>query len=51
MSVNRNWTEGAHFGNDARERLNQLTKTESLLKEITGQGKEVKGKRGECSTL
>ena len=33
----------SHFGNDARERLNQLTKTEGLLKEITGQ--ETGGKR------
>ena len=42
-TVIRNWTGCAHFGNDARERLNQLTKTESLLKEITGQ--ETGGKR------
>jgi hypothetical protein len=37
MSVIRNWTVCAHFSNDATERLNQLTKTEGLLKEITGQ--------------
>ena len=37
MTVIRNWTVRAHFGNDARERLNRLTKTEGLLKEITGQ--------------
>ena len=42
-TVIRNWTGCAHFGNDARERLNQLTKTENLLKEITGQ--ETGGKR------
>jgi hypothetical protein len=42
-TVIRNWTRCAHFGNDARERLNQLTKTENLLKEITGQ--ETGGKR------
>ena len=45
MSVIRNWTGCAHFGNDARERLNQLTKTDSLLKEITGH--EAGGKRKE----
>ena len=38
MSIIRNRTGCAHFGNDAREHLNQLTKTEGLLKEITGQG-------------
>ena len=27
MTVIRNWTGCAHFGNDAREHLNQLTKT------------------------
>jgi len=43
MAVIRNWTGCAHFGGDARERLNQLTKTEGLLKEITGQ--ETGGKR------
>jgi hypothetical protein len=26
MTVIRNWTGCSHFGNDARERLNQLTK-------------------------
>jgi len=36
-TVIRNCTGCAHFGNDAREFLNQLTKTEGLLKEITGQ--------------
>ena len=43
MTVIRNWTGCAHFGSDARELLNQLTKTEDLLKEITGQ--ETGGKR------
>ena len=43
MTVIRNWTGCAHFGGDARERLNHLTKTEGLLKEITGQ--ETGGKR------
>ena len=43
MTVIRNWTGSAHFGGDARECLNQLTKTEGLLKEITGQ--ETGGKR------
>jgi hypothetical protein len=35
-SVIRNWTGCTHFGEDARERLNQLTKAETLLREITG---------------
>jgi len=43
MTVIRNWTECAHFGNDARERLDRLTKIERLLKEITGQ--ETGGKK------
>ena len=42
-TVIRNWTGCAHFGTDARERLNRLTKTEGLLKEITGH--ETGGKR------
>jgi len=33
----RKWTGCAHFGSDTRVRLNQLAKTEGLLKEITGQ--------------
>jgi hypothetical protein len=37
MTVVRNGTGCAHFGYDARECLNQLTKTKDLLKEITGQ--------------
>ena len=37
MTVIRIWTGCAHFESDARERLNQLTKTEGLFKEITGQ--------------
>jgi len=47
MTIMRNWTGCAHFGNDARERLNRLTKTEGFLKEITGQ--ETGGKRKERS--
>ena len=46
MTVIRNWTGCAHFGSDVRERLNQLTKTEGLLKEITGQETGGKKKRG-----
>jgi hypothetical protein len=36
MFVIRNWTGCAYFSNNARERMNYLTKT-GLLKEITGQ--------------
>jgi hypothetical protein len=36
-TVIRNWTARAQFSNDARERLNQLTRTGGLLKEITRQ--------------
>jgi hypothetical protein len=36
-TVISNWTGCAHFSNDDRDRLNQLTRTEGLLKEITGQ--------------
>ena len=44
MTVIRNWTGCAHFGNDARERLDRPIKTEEgLLKEITGE--ETGGKR------
>ena len=43
MSIVRNWTGCAHFNDDARDRLNQLTRTEGLLKEITGQ--QIGGKR------
>ena len=50
-TVIRNWTACAHFGNDARERLNQLTKTESLLKEITGQETGGKRKKIKSSTF
>ena len=32
MTVVRNWTGCAHFGNEAMESLNQLTKAERLLK-------------------
>jgi len=37
MSIVRNWTWCAHFSVDVRHRLDQLTRTEGLLKEITGQ--------------
>jgi hypothetical protein len=51
-TVVRNLTGCAHFANNARERLNQLTKTEGLLKEITGQETGSKRKRGGgCLTL
>jgi hypothetical protein len=43
MSVIRNWTGCAHFSDDARSRLNQLTGTEGLLREITG--RQTTGKR------
>jgi hypothetical protein len=43
MSVIRNWTGCAHFSDDARSRLNQLTGTEDLLREITG--RQIGGKR------
>lgn len=33
----KNWTGRAHFDADTRQRLNQITRTENLLKEITGQ--------------
>jgi len=46
MTVIRNWTGCAHFGNSTRERLNQLTKTEGLLKEITRQTGGKRKKRG-----
>jgi len=45
MTAIRNWTGCAHFGSDARETLNQLTQTEGLLKEITGQDAEGKRKK------
>jgi hypothetical protein len=47
MSIVRNWTGCAHFYDDARSRVNQLTRTEGLLKEITGQQNgEKRKKRG-----
>jgi hypothetical protein len=49
MSVIRKGTGCAHFSDDARSRLNQLTRTESLLKEITC--RQTVGKRGVCLTL
>jgi hypothetical protein len=45
MTAIRNWTGCGHFGRDARETLNQLTQTEGLLKEITGQETEKKRKK------
>jgi len=51
MTVIRNRRGCAHFGNDARERLNQLTKTEGLLKEITGQETGGKSKKRGYLTL
>jgi len=46
MTVIRNWIGCAHSGSDARERLNQLTKTEGLLKETTGQEAKKKKEGG-----
>jgi hypothetical protein len=47
MSVICNWRRCAHFSDDARSRLNQLTGTKGLLKV----GKLwVKGRRGVCLT-
>ena len=37
MSIVRNWTGCAHFNDDVRHPLDQLTRTEGLLREITGQ--------------
>jgi len=45
MTVIRNWSGRAHFGSDARKRLNQLTKREGLLKEITRQERGGKRKK------
>jgi hypothetical protein len=42
-SIIRNWTGCAHFSEDTRDRLTQLTKTETLLREMTG--KRMGGKR------
>jgi hypothetical protein len=42
-TVIRKWTGCAHFSDDARERVNQLSRTGDLLKEITGQ--QTGGKR------
>jgi hypothetical protein len=42
-SIIRNWTGCAHFSDDARGRLNRLTRTEDLLREITG--RQMGGKR------
>jgi len=50
MTVIRNWTGCARSGSNARERLNQLTKTEGLLKEITGQETGGKKKEGGITT-
>jgi len=46
MTVLRNCTGCAHFSSDTMERLNQLTRTESLLKEIKGQQTGGKRKHG-----
>jgi hypothetical protein len=46
MTIIRNWTGCAHFESNDREHLNQLTKTEGLLKEIAGQETEGKRKQG-----
>jgi hypothetical protein len=51
MTIVKNWTGCAHFGKNARERLDHLTKTEGLLEEITGQEIGTDGKRGEYSIL
>jgi hypothetical protein len=37
MSIIRNWTGCAHFSDETRDRLGQLTRTENPLREITGQ--------------
>ena len=42
MSIVRNWTGCAHFGDDVRRQLDQLVRTKGLLKEITGQRSERK---------
>ena len=49
MTVIRNLTGCAHFSNDAREHLNQLTRTGCLLKETTGQ--QTGGKRKKRGVL
>ena len=36
-SVIRNWTGCAHFGEECKDRLDQISKAEILLKEMTGQ--------------
>ena len=51
MTIIRNWTGCAHFGTDARERLDRLIKTEGFLKEIMGQETGGKRKREEYLTL
>jgi hypothetical protein len=50
-SIIRNWTGCAHFNEDANDRLGQISKTEMLLKEVTGQTGGSKRKRRGCLTL
>jgi hypothetical protein len=42
ISIIRNWTGCAHFSVDARDRLNQLTKTK-MLREIKGRRSRKRG--------
>ena len=44
-SIIRNWTGCAHFSEDSRNRLDQVSKTETLLREITGRDVGNKRKR------
>jgi hypothetical protein len=46
LSVIRNWTACAHFGDEARAKLNELTRAESLVRDITGQQMGNRKKRG-----
>jgi hypothetical protein len=50
MSVICNWRGCAHISHDARSRLNQLTGTKGLLKELKVGKLWVKGRRGVCLT-
>lgn len=45
-SVIRNWTGCAHFNDDASDRLGQITRAETLLKEITDHNGDGRKKRG-----
>jgi len=51
MTVIMNWTMYSHIGSDDKERLNQLSKTEGLLKGITGHDTGGKENRPECLIL